>query len=426
VAPFEFEAVRTSLDDPRHFANFINSPYYTDAVYDRFSDAEHRRRFELTRAKMARLGLDGLIVCGGPSHWSYGGGVFWLTNHREWHAMCIYLFVPRAGEPTLLYGMGGTHIEATRRAVTVGDVRPASHGQFAQVLAARIKELGLERGRIGITVTDPRYNDYLPVNQYVTLARALPDATLEFVGDFFHEFLVVKSAEELVRVRRAGELCAAALWAMVDAARPGVAEWELKAAAAAAMLKGGGEVDFVIVGATPMDDPRMVFGNPRPSARHLQRGDIILNEIAAGYEGYTAQMGVPICVGPPTDRVRRIFDEVVLPGFLTLAAELRPGNTFQAMARHAGFFRARGYQSRPIILHGLDLVTHAPEVRVDGAHGDPDDMVMKPGMTVMLEPNLITPDGLLGLFFGHTFIITETGAERVGSQVPLDLLVADV
>ncbi|MDR7555241.1 MAG: Xaa-Pro peptidase family protein [Armatimonadota bacterium] len=426
MAPFEFEAVRTTLDNPKHFADFVNSPYYTDAVYDRFSEAEHRRRFELTRAKMARLGLDGLIVCGGPSHWSYGGGVFWLTNHREWHAMCTYVFVPREGEPTLLYGMGGTHAEATRRAVAVRDVRPASRGQFAEVLAARIKELGLERGRIGITVADPRYNDYLPVNQYVTLARALPEATLEFVGDFFHEFLVVKSAEELARVRRAGELCAAALLAMVDAARPGVTEWELKAAAASAMLKGGGEVDFVIVGATPMDAPRMVFGNPRPSGRRLERGDIVLNEVAAGYEGYTAQMGVPICVGPPSDRVRRIFDEVVLPGFQLLAGELRPGNTFQAMARHAGFFRAHGYQSRPIILHGLDLVTHAPEVRVDGAHGDPDDMVMKPGMTVMLEPNLITPDGLLGLFFGHTFIITETGAERLGTRVPLDLLVAPV
>ncbi|MDR7482052.1 MAG: M24 family metallopeptidase [Armatimonadota bacterium] len=426
MAPFEFEAVRTSLDDPRHFADFINSPYYTDAVYDRFSDAEHRRRFDLTRAKMGRLGLDGLIVCGGPSHWSYGGGVLWLANHREWHAMCTYLFVPREGEPTLLYGMGGTHIEATRRAVAVRDVRPAPRGQFGEVLATCIKEAGIERGRIGITVADPRYNDYLPVNQYVTLARALPDATLEFVGDFFHEFLVVKSAEELARVRKAGELCARALLAMADAARPGAAEWELKAAAAAAMLQGGGELDFVIVGATPMDDPRMVFGNPRPSGRRLQRGDIVLNEVAAGYEGYTAQMGVPICVGPPTGHVRRIFDEVVLPGFQTLAAELRPGNTFQAMARHAGFFRARGYQSRPIILHSLDLVTHAPDVRVDGAHGDPNDMVMKPGMTVMLEPNLITPDGLLGLFFGHTFIITETGAERLGSQVPLDLLVAGV
>ncbi len=49
---------------------------------------------------------------------------------------------------------------------------------------------------------------------------------------------------------------------------------------------------------------------------------------------------------------------------------------------------------------------------------------MRPGMTLMLEPNPITPDGMLGLFFGHTFIVTETGSERLAPQVALDLLVA--
>ncbi len=424
MAEFDFDTIRGALDDGRNFGNLHDSPYYEDAVYDKFSDAEHRRRFERTRAKMARLGLQGLIVCGGPSHWSYGGGMFWLTNHREWHALAIYLFVPLEGEPTLVYGMGGTHIEATRRAVAVKDVRPSGRSGFAGVLVTRIKELGLEKGRIGITIIDPRYGDYLPLNQYRTLTEQLPQAQFELAGDFFHEFLVVKSAEELARVRKAGDLCAQALLAMVETARPGVAEYELKAAAASAILKDGGEVDFLIIGSTPMGRPRMIFGNPRPSGRRLQKGDIVISELAAGYEGYTAQIGAPICVGPPTDQVRRMFDEVVLPGFNLFAAELRPGNTFQAMAERANFFRQKGYQSRPIILHSIDLVTHAPEVRVDGAHGDSEDMTMKPGMTLMLEPNAITADGLLGLFFGHTFVITDTGNERLGSSVPLNLLVA--
>ena len=424
MASYDFESVRGALDNGANFANLRGTPYYEDAIYDRFSDDEHRRRFERTRAKMARLGLQGLIVCGGPSHWSYGGGLFWLTNHREWHALSVYLFVPLEGEPTLTYGMGGTHIEATRRAVAVKDVRPSGRGGFAGVLVERIRELGLERGRIGITLIDPWYGDYLPLNQYRTLTEQLPQAQFDLVGDFFHEFLVTKSLEELQRVRKAGDLCARALLAMVDAARPGVAEYELKAAAASAILSGGGELDFLIIGSTPMSRPRMIFGNPRPSGRRLQKGDIIINELAAGYEGYTAQIGVPVCVGPPSDQVRRMFDEIVLPGYNLLAAELRPGNSFQAVAEKAKFFRQHGYQSRPIVLHSLDLVTHAPEVRLDGAHGEPEDMTIKPGMTLMLEPNAITPDGLLGLFFGHTIIITETGQDRLGSQVPLDLLVA--
>ena len=424
MASDDFAAARGALDNSAMFANLHGSPYYEDAIYDRFSDAEHRRRFDLTRQKMARLGLQALIVCGGPSHWSYGGGVFWLTNHREWHAISVYLLVPLAGEPTLVYGMGGTHLEATRRAVAVSDVRATGRGSFADVLVGLIEERGLDDTRIGITIIDHRYGDYLPLNQYRTLVEGLPGARFELVGDFFHEFLVVKSAEELQRVRKAGDLAAKALLAVQHAARPGVTEYELKAAASHAILQGGGELDFLIIGSTPMSRPRMIFGNPRPSGRRLQAGDIIINELAAGYEGYTAQIGVPVCVGPPSDQVRRMFDDVVLPGFTLLAAELRPGNSFQAVAEKAKFFRHSGYQSRPLVLHGVDLVTHPPEVGTDGVHGDPEDMVMRPGMTVMLEPDAITPDGLLGLFFGHTFIITETGHERLGRQVSLDLLVA--
>jgi len=79
------------------------------------------------------------------------------------------------------------------------------------------------------------------------------------------------------------------------------------AAAGAAILEGGGDIDFLIIGSTPMDNPAQVFGNPRPSARVLQKGDIINMELAAGYRGYTAQVGSPICIGPPTDRVKRLL-----------------------------------------------------------------------------------------------------------------------
>jgi Xaa-Pro aminopeptidase len=71
----------------------------------------------------------------------------------------------------------------------------------------------------------------------------------------------------------------------------------------------------------------------------------------------------------------------------------------------------------------MDLVTNSPGVGVESVHGYPYEMVLQPGMTLMLEPCPITPDGLLGLFYGHTFIITETGARRV-TDCPDELLIA--
>ncbi len=45
--------------------------------------------------------LDVVIVPGGPSHWSFGGGMLWLTGHWEWHALSSYVLVPLEGDPTL-------------------------------------------------------------------------------------------------------------------------------------------------------------------------------------------------------------------------------------------------------------------------------------------------------------------------------------
>src|SRR5437763_9497642 len=270
-----------------------DTQYYRDAVGEQFSKAEYDRRYRALRAKMRAHKLDAMIVPGGPSHWSFGGGMLWLTGHWEWHALSAYVLVPLEGEPTLIYSMGGTHAEAVRRvvAVAVNDVRHSRNGRYADVMVERIRELRLERGRIGLMEIDPRHEDYLPVNQYNVLRHNLPDAELVFTKGFLHDLLVIHSEEELDCVRKAGLLCQRAMEAMVARARPGVKEYELRAAAGAAILEGGGDIDFLIIGSTPMDNPAMIFGNPRPSARVLQQSDIIHMELAAGYNGMSAQIG---------------------------------------------------------------------------------------------------------------------------------------
>src|SRR6185436_13816802 len=140
----------------------------------------------------------------------------------------------------------------------------------------------LERGRIGLLEIDPRHKDYLPVNQFNVLRENLPDADFVFTEGWMHELLSVHSNEELDCIRKAGKLCEDAMNAMVERTRPGVTEYQLRAAAGAAILEGGADIDFLIIGSTPMANPAQVFGNPRPSSRVLQKGDIINMELAAG------------------------------------------------------------------------------------------------------------------------------------------------
>src|SRR5258708_30981551 len=115
AVPLPWEELRTRLDQNQPFNMMRNTPYYRDAVYEQFSKEEYARRYAAIRAKMRSERLDCVIVPGGPSHWSFGGGMLWLTGHWEWHALCCYVVVPLEGEPTLIYSMGGTHAEAVRR-----------------------------------------------------------------------------------------------------------------------------------------------------------------------------------------------------------------------------------------------------------------------------------------------------------------------
>jgi Xaa-Pro aminopeptidase len=425
IGPQPWEVVRSKLDQALPFANMRGTPYYRDAIYEQFSAKEYARRYAALRAKMKEHKLDAVIAAGGPSHWSFGAGMLWLTGHIEWHALCCYVLVPLDGEPTMIYSMGGTHAEAVRRVVDVAvkDVRHSRNGKYAEVMVERLKELKLERGRIGLMEIDPRHEDYMPVNQYNTLRRELPDAELMFTKNFLHDLVVIHSAEELDCVRKAGVLCQNAMEAMVARAKPGVKEYELRAAAGAAILEGGGDIDFLIIGSTPMDNPAMVFGNPRPSQRVLQKGDIINMELAAGYRGYTAQVGSPITLGEPNEMVRKFWNEITLPGYHKILAEMMPGKPTEAMRTASRFFRDNGVQSRPTQCHGIDLVTDNPHVSAEHVRGEEIDMVLKPGMVIMAEPNPITADGLFGIFLGHTFIMTETGHEVV-DKFPLEIAVA--
>ncbi len=285
-----------------------------------------------------------------------------------------------------------------------------------------VKEWGLADATIGISCVDPVFGHHLPVDEWERIRQGLPDATLERVGDFFHELVHVKSDEEIECVRRAGELMDQAFHAMIAIARPGVTEYQLAAAATHAVMDGGGQMDFTIIGSTPTSNPGMVFGNPWPSDRKLEKGDIIINELACGYRGYSVQLGTPICIGEPPAWIRRFFEDIVLPGYDLMAEQLVGGNTWDDVMKASRFFQEKGYDSRPLFLHCIDFVSHPPHVMADHVLAEPNELELAAGTVAMLEPTIITPDGLLGIFFGRTYVLTDGGNEKV-TRFPHELMV---
>lgn len=173
----------------------------------------------------------------------------------------------------------------------------------------RIKELGLEEGRIGLMSASSggRAPEYLPVNYYFTIKEELPKAELLLVEKFFHELMFCHSEEEIRFIRKAGALLDRSLEAMAERSAAGVTEAQLAASAVHAMMDGGGYPHLHIIASTSMTEPHAVFGNPKPSLRPLKEGDIILNELGAMYQGASAQAGNPIVFGEPTAFVHEFF-----------------------------------------------------------------------------------------------------------------------
>jgi Xaa-Pro aminopeptidase len=421
----DWNRVRRELDKSDNFEAICNSPWYTDTVYEKFSDAEFARRHEAARKLMARDGLDALILTGGPDIYSHGGGVAWGAGLLDDRGMCQYMVLPLKGEPTLIYPHYGCHIEAARKMVSVRDVRSGQHGKYGKAVAERLIELNLQKGRIGITAANRTGPEYMGVQAYLDMQKLLPQASFVFCPTLFHELTYRKSAEELRAMAKAGQLAIKALEAVRATAKPGVREYQLAGAVANAVLSGGGRCHLLMIGSTSMHDPKLIFPNPNPSARVLKEGDIVLSELAMSYMGYSAKIGHPVSVGRPTERYQTFFKDVVVGGFKEIRALLKPGTTLEDVRKVGSqAFRKRGAQSRPTIMHGLDLITSVPFIRADRVRTESFDMTMQPGMTYNIEITPVDKEGVFGIFYSRSFAITETGAQDL-TPFPVDeILVA--
>ena len=421
----DWNQVRHELDKSDNFEAICNSPWYTDTVYEKFSDAEFARRHEAARKLMARDGLDALILTGGPDIYSHGGGVAWGAGLLDDRGMCQYMVLPLKGEPTLIYPHYGCHIEAARKMVSVRDVRSGQHGKYGKAVAERLIELNLQKGRIGITAANRTGPEYMGVQAYLDMQKLLPQASFVFCPTLFHELTYRKSAEELRAMAKAGQLAIKALEAVKATAKPGVREYQLAGAVANAVLSGGGRYHLLMIGSTSMHDPKLIFPNPNPSARMLKEGDIVLSELAMSYMGYSAKIGHPVSIGRPTERYQTFFKNVVVAGFKEIRALLKPGTTLEDVRKVGSqAFRKRGAQSRPTIMHGLDLITSVPFIRADRVRTEPYDMTMLPGMTYNIEITPVDKDGVFGIFYSRSFAITESGADDLTPYPVDEILVA--
>jgi Xaa-Pro aminopeptidase len=170
----------------------------------RLSLAERDRRYAAVKKQMAARGLDAIVLWGWPLCWD-----FYTANARYLspiggNAEFNVLIFPAGGEPTSIIQMP-TFVDGWGAAQNwVSDIRPRTK-TWADSVANRIKELKLERGKIGMDgLAGPLDPDgWLPYDVYKQLTALLPAADIVSMDDMLEKIRSIKSDEELGVLRKA-------------------------------------------------------------------------------------------------------------------------------------------------------------------------------------------------------------------------------
>ena len=121
---------------------------------------------------------------------------------------------------------------------------------------------------------------------------------------------------------------------------------------------------FHFLGATSMNNPEFIFPWQYPSARVIERGDVLMTEISAGYWGYCGQIQRPFAVGTrPTPEYQRLYD-LAAECYDRVFAVLKPGATDADIRAAAAFVETSGCRTRDVLVHGSGNNHRAPTERI--------------------------------------------------------------
>jgi ectoine hydrolase len=387
-----------------------------------FTHQEYDRRLSITRAAMAKAGLDVLIATD-PSN------LAWLTGYDGWsfyvHQAVI---LPSYGKP-IWWGrrMDANGAVRTMDVSTVDvvhytdDFVQSNERHPMQDLAEKLKERGLHRGRIGVEME----NYYFTAKAYTTLLENLPDAKIVDATALVNWQRAIKSDEEIVFMRKAAAITEKISRLAIEHAAPGVRKNELAADIYAAGLRGVGD----IWGDYPAIVPLMPSGSDA-AASHLtwngdamKAGEATFFELSGCYRRYHVPLSRTVFLGTPPDHFKQA--EVALVEGLEVGINAaRAGNRTCDIAnalgdamKRAGIDRS-GRCGYPIGLsYPPDWGERTMSLRPE------DQTILEPGMTFHFMPGLWMDDW--GIEITESILIKDHGPAEPFCQVERKLFVKD-
>jgi Xaa-Pro aminopeptidase len=361
----------------------------TPALWD-FSESEYRRRFARLRTLMATGELDAVVLTQEESvrYLSGYNSVIWVVGRWLPSAIVVTADPSRSVLIQSIFDAGcarGTSWFPTIDSYT--DV-----AEIPGKLAAHVRDAAGAGARVGMEMS-PGSAVVLPFEVARAVVESI-DGTVADAARIMHVLRMLKSDEELQRVRQSVQAAVAGYDAARTGAKAGMTEREIIALMGAKMYASGltaGTRPLFLNAVAGPDEYAMA---DKPASDHpLSPGDVVFLDGGGGAESYMSDLIRMVLVD--CDDEQRSYANAAADATAAMVEAARPGMTASELYE-AGVdaYRPANMEGSAGSLfgHGIGMeVWEQPFIR---RHDDPaDDVRLRPGMTICIEPmNVPTTD----------------------------------
>lgn len=363
---------------------------------------------------MAEHGLDA-IICSSPENFAYTAGFVVpsqpLIRHR--HAMTI---VTADGQTAVF----GVDMEASTIKRHLPDIASRIWAEFSDdpmlVLAEQLSDLGLANARIGIEM------DYLPAGDFARLTAAMPGARFEPCEAVLARLRQIKTAEEIVLLRKLSRIADQAITDTLAAVDAGDSEMDIAGHLTRNVYSLGAEHFKLLIVAT---GERSVLPNVGPSERILKRGDVCRVEIFSVIDGYQAGVCRTAVVGEAPPMADTIWSHLVECKY-EIMEKVKPGASCREI--YDAFIAKLAKLNLPPISfvgHGIGLHLHEdPYLGLTPVLGHPgSDAPLEENMVLGFEPLCYDTGYGFGMQNKDVLLVTSNGSELLSDYADTDNLI---
>ena len=346
--------------------------------------------------------------------------MYWLTGYDTFgYVFFQTLVLDQKGNIVLL--TRAPDLRQAQNTSNINDIRiwvDKNESNPTEDLKIILDELNLKGKNIGV-----EYEAYgLTGRNALRLNKSLKNyCSIEDTSELVTKLRVIKSNEEINYVKKAANLADQALSEVWKHAKAGVSESKILAEMNKVIFEGGGDypANEFIIGS----GKNALLCRYQAEKQILNSRDQLTIEWAGTYRHYHSAMFRTIPIGKADPKHFKMH-EACIEALNNCEIKLKPGNKIgEVFDIHAKTFDDLGYKNSRMNACGYSLgATFSPNWMDWPMLYTGNPYVIKPGNIFFMHMILMDSENNLAMNLGETYLVTESGNERLGNQ-KLDLVV---